>query len=394
MLRVLTLATLFPNVARPTFGVFVERQTLGLANSRDVEVQVVAPIGCPPWPLSLHPRYRPLRHLPDRERWKGVQLYRPVFPIRPQGDQSGTPRRIAARLRPVLAEIRRTFPFDVIDAEFFWPDGPVAMALAGDFGVPFSVKARGSDIHLWGRRPDSAPLVASAARRADGLLAVSEALKSDMVAIGLPGEKIRTHYTGIDLDRFRPLDRAEAKRRLGLDGPLLVCPGTLSTRKGQDLAIQALGRLDRATLFLVGDGPDRAAFDQLARKLGLADRVRFLGNRPHDEMPELLAAADVMVLPTVSEGLANVWVETLACGTPVVTTDLPCAREAIDPGCGRLVPRSAEAIAKAVSELIDSPLAQGQVRRSAERFSWQRNSAELVDHLSAIVARFNLSRAA
>ena len=128
---------------------------------------------------------------------------------------------MADALLPVLREIRARFPFDVIDAEFFWPDGPAAMRLAAALGVPFSVKARGSDIHLWGARPGIAAQIVAAGKAAAGLLAVSAALKRDMAALGLPEEKIRVHHTGIDLDRFRPVDRprqGRARRRRAAAG--------------------------------------------------------------------------------------------------------------------------------------------------------------------------------
>jgi glycosyltransferase involved in cell wall biosynthesis len=381
MLRVLTLATLFPNGLKPNLGGFVERQTRALAARDDVAVEVVAPVGLPLWPLSLHPHYAPLRTLPARESRNGLVVHRPRYRVWPVIGAAGTARRMAAALLPALREIRADFPFDVIDAEFFWPDGPAAMLLARALGVPFSVKARGSDIHLWGARPAISSQIVAAGRAADGLLAVSAALRADMVALGLPGDHIRVHHTGIDLDLFRPADRAAAKATLGVAGPLLVAAGTLLERKGQDLAIAALKLLPGATLILVGDGPDRARLEGLAQD---AD-VRFLGSRPHAELPALLAAADAMVLPTVSEGLANVWVEALACGTPVVTSDVGGAREVIDrPEAGRLVPRDPAAIAGAVRDLLAAPPDQAAVRESALRFSWDRNGAELAAHLSAL----------
>src|SRR3546814_16182988 len=77
MLRVLTLSTLFPNASQPTLGVFVERQTLALAGLDDVALEVVSPIGLPPWPLSLHSHYAPHALLPLRAEWKGVPVQRP-----------------------------------------------------------------------------------------------------------------------------------------------------------------------------------------------------------------------------------------------------------------------------------------------------------------------------
>ena len=382
MLRVLTLATLFPNGARPTLGVFVERQTRALAELPDVEVEVVAPVGLPPWPLSLHPHYADLRALPGRETRNGLTVHRPRYRVWPAFRKASTARTMADALLPVLRDIHARFPFEVIDAEFFWPDGPAAMRLAAALGVPFSVKARGSDVHVWGARSDVAAQIVEAGKAAAGLLAVSAALKRDMVALGLPGEKIRVHHTGIDLERFHP----SAKAELGVDGPLLIAVGHLTPRKGQDLALEALARLPDATLLLVGDGPDRARLEAIAAREGLSDRVRFLGVQPHAALPGLLAAADVTVLPTASEGLANVWVESLACGTPVVTSDVGGAREVIDrPEAGRLVPRESEAIAAAVSELLSEPPDSVMTRRAAEKFSWQHNAAELRDHLASLV---------
>lgn len=383
MLRVLTLSTLFPDAARPTFGGFVARQTLGLAARRDVEVAVAAGIGVPPWPLSLHPRWRGLAGRAGVGSWQGLDVLRPRFRTVP-----GLPGRNAAALAraalPALRRLRERFPFDVIDAEFFWPDGVAAMHLARAFGLPFSIKARGSDIHLWGERPAVRAQMLAAAEAAGGLLAVSAALKQSMVALGMPAAKIRVHHTGIDLDRFRPVDRAAAKAALGLSGPLLVAAGALIPLKGQRLVIAAMAGLPDATLILVGDGPERGRLEAAAA--GLGGRVRFLGNRPHDALPGLLAAADIMVLPSEREGLANVWVEALACGTPLVVPDVGGAREVVDrPAAGRLVAREPEAIAAAVREILAAPPAAAEVRAAAERFSWERNAAELEAHLAGLV---------
>ena len=308
MLRVLTLASLFPNGARPEQGVFVARQTHALARQPGVAVEVVAPLGLPLWPLSLHPRYAPLRNLPRREDIDGLTVHRPHHRVRPGLGQAKTAARMAAALLPLLHEIRERFAFDLIDAEYFWPDGPAAMRLAEALGVPFSIKARGSDIHYWGAQPEIGAQIVAAGRAAAGLLAVSGALKADMAALGMPAANIRVHHTGIELDRFKP-DPAHRP------GKALICVGHLIPRKGQEIALAALAGLPDASLTLVGDGPDRARLETLARTLGVAERVRFLGARPHAELPGLLAAADVLILPTASEGLANVWVEALACGT-------------------------------------------------------------------------------
>ncbi|MBV9842557.1 MAG: glycosyltransferase [Sphingomonadaceae bacterium] len=387
MLRVLTLASLFPDAARPTFGGFVARQTLGLAARPGVEVRVVAPIGIPPG-LARHRHYRALRGLPTREVWQGLDVYRPRFPIVPLVGGALAPRLMARALLPLLRDIRRDFPFDVIDAEFFYPDGSAAHRLARALGVPFSIKARGSDIHLWSDYPGCRGRIVRAGQAAGGLLAVSSALKADMVALGLPEERIRVHYTGVDLDRFAPAeDRAVAKARLGVPGPLIVSVGALVPRKGHQIAIAAMEKLPEATFLIAGHGPHRAALEAQIAAAGLADRVRLLGSQPHDALPALFAAADASLLVSESEGLANAWVESLACGTPVVTADVGGAREAIDrPAAGRLVERKPGAVAAALAELIAQPPDPAETRKAAERFTWDANATTLEAHLRAIVS--------
>jgi glycosyltransferase involved in cell wall biosynthesis len=290
---------------------------------------------------------------------------------------------MANAVLPLLGEIRHARPFDVIDSEFFWPDGVAAMHLARVLGIPFSVKARGSDIHHWGRITAVASQLAEASREAAGLIAVSEALKRDMIALGMPAERIVVHRAGVDLDVFRPIDRRAAKTALGIEGPLLISVGALIPLKGQSLAIDALDHIPGATLLLAGEGPERAALERRAAPYG--PRIRFLGNRPHEELPALIAAADVMVLPSEREGLATVWIEALACGTPIVIPDVGGALEVVDrPAAGKVAPRDPEAIAEAVRSLLADPPEPEDVREAAERFSWQRNKDELFDYLRAI----------
>ena len=389
MLRVLTLSTLFPDVTRPNIGVFVEQQTLGLAARGDVELRVVAPIGVPPWPLSGVSQYRGFRGVAEREDWKGLDVRRPRFVTIPGTGGRFHVAALIRRLIPLLTEIRRDFAFDVIDAEFFFPDGPAAVALGAHFGVPVSIKARGADVHHWGHAGATAALVREAGARADGLLAVSEAMKADMAAIGMPVERIRVHHTGVDLARFAPRERAAAKLAYGVTGPLIVSLGALIPRKGHDVVIDAVAAIPGTTLLIAGEGPERAALEARIAVGGLGDRVRLLGSVPHDALPSLLAAADVMALASASEGLANAWVEALACGTPIVITAAGGAAEVVtEPGFGRIVARDRQAFAAAIRALLGEPPAQGDVRRGAERFTWEANSTALFDHLTGLVAHF------
>lgn len=390
-LRVLTLSTLFPDATRPNFGVFVERQTRELASQEGVEVTVVAPVGVPPWPLSCHPRYRALAGLPAQEQWRGLDVHRPRFPILPAIGGRWHPALMTRAILPLVERLHWARPFDVIDASFFFPDGPVAQRLSARLGIPYSVKARGADIHHWGRDPATGPMVRTAAQGAAGLLAVSAAMKADMVALGMPAENIRVHYTGVDLDCFSLGDRAAAKAAKGLSGPVIATLGALIPRKGQALVIEALAGMAEGTLLMIGDGPDRGALTALAARLGVSERVRFLGSVPHADLPGWLAACDVMALPSASEGLANAWVEALACGVPLVISEAGGARELVDrPEAGRIVAREAGAIREAVAALLANAPEPAKVRETARRFSWAANGDALVAHLRRCVGKRQL----
>jgi teichuronic acid biosynthesis glycosyltransferase TuaC len=385
MLRVLTLSTLFPDASRPSFGPFVELQTRGLAAHPDVDLRVVAPIGIPPLG-GLHPRYKALAALPAAESWQGLSVDRPRFTHVPGVGGRYDVGRLIASLSEPLRLLRKNFPFDVIDAEFFWPDGPAAVALGKALGVPVSIKARGADIHYWGTNPATAAQVIAAGQAADGMLAVSSALKADMVGLGMPADRITVHYTGIDRTRFYVRDRAAAKATLSVSGPLLVSVGALIQRKGHGIVIEALKAVPEATLVVIGQGADREALKLQAAPLG--NRVRFLGSQPHEIIADWLAAADAMVLMSTSEGLANAWVEALASGTPVVISDVGGAHEVLDrPEAGVLAAPDPTSVAYAIRQILERNADRHAVAATVDRFSWEANTAALYDHLKAVAAR-------
>ncbi len=386
-LNVLMLSTLFPDISRPNFGVFVERQARELASRPEADVTVIAPVGLPPWPLSLAGRYAPLRALPRKERWRELTVYRPTFPIIPKFGGRTNVTTMTRAILPLVRRLHAEKPFDVIDASFFFPDGPVAQRLSKALGIPYSVKARGADIHYWGTQSGTRKMVRQAADGAAGLLAVSDAMRRSMARMGIDADKVRVHYTGVDLDTFELTDRAAAKAALDFNGPVVLSVGALIPRKGQDLLVRALPQLPGVTLLLAGQGRYRRTLENLAQELGVERRIGFLGSVPHHKLPRIFAAADIMALPSESEGLANAWVEALACGTPIVISDVGGARELLDrPEAGRIVERDPEAIAEAIRALLDNPPSQAAVRASALRFTWQANGDTLLAHLQGIAA--------
>ncbi len=391
-LHVLSIATLFPDATRPNFGIFVERSLAALARQPGVALTVVAPVGLPPWPLSLHPRYRALRGLPAREAWGGLTVLRPRFTLIPWIGARLTAASVARAVLPTARALQGRGELDVIDAQFFWPDGPAARRLAEALDLPFSIKARGSDIAHWGRARATASAVRCAGRAADGLLSVSAALKAEMAALGLPEGRITVHRTGVDAGLFRRMDPAAARRAWDVPtgARLLLSVGALIPLKGHRHVIEAMRALPGdVMLAIAGTGPDEAALRALAQRLGLAARVRLLGAVAPARLAGLYNAADAMVLASEREGLANAWIEALACGTPLVLSDIPAAHEVVDaPDAGRIAARDPGSIARAVLEVLHMRIDRAALSaRTHARHDWDVHGAELAAHLRSVAGR-------
>jgi len=276
-----------------------------------------------------------------------------------------------------------TFAPDAILAHFTLPAGAVAQRLAARRGVPYSVVLHGSDVPGYqpGRFGALYPLVRPWVRRvwtgAAHVVAVSEPL-ADLAAAVWPAGRIRVIHNGVDTERFRP---ASPPRTGSETTCRLVAVAQLIPRKGLAVLIEALARLPpaprrRVQAEIYGAGPERERLERLARDRGLAPVVRFQGLATHERLPDILAAADVFVLPSLQEGLPLSLLEALACGLPAVAADVGGVATVLRHEANGLLvpPADPEALRAALERLLaDPPLRRRlaeEARRTAERFAW------------------------
>jgi glycosyltransferase involved in cell wall biosynthesis len=383
-LRLLTFTTLFPNAAQPNHGIFVENRLRHLVAETGTEATVLAPTW---WFPSTHPRFGPwaaFAAVPRHEQRHGLAVHHPRALTMPKLGMYTAPY---ALYRAARRELRRLIAqgqsFDAIDAHYLYPDGVAALWLARDFRLPLAITARGSDVTELPDYRIPRALIQRAIAGADALITVSAGLKRRLVELGAPDEKVTVLRNGIDTALFHPGpwpdtgDRAAMRARLGLTGPTLISVGGLIPRKRHHLAIDAMALLPGATLLILGAGPEHAALEARATQRGVADRVRLLGPRPHAELPAYYAAADLSVLASSREGWANVLLESMACGTPVVASDIPGNPEVVQRRDAGLIVRdnTAEGIAEAVQNLLANPPDRAATRRYAEGFGWAETSA-------------------
>ncbi|QNA90818.1 glycosyltransferase family 4 protein [Massilia sp. Dwa41.01b] len=384
-MKILTFSTLFPNAEKPGHGIFVETRLRHLVASGQVEARVVAPI---PWFPSTNPRfgnYARFAKAPRHETRHGISVAHPRFPVIPKVGMSISPLLLAQAVKPAIGRmIDEGYDFDLIDAHYFYPDGVAAAMLARAFNKPLVITARGSDITLFPQYALPRRQILWAAQRADGIITVCNALRDEIVAMGIDADRVVSLRNGVDLQLFHE----PAARRPDAMFTLLAV-GHLVPVKAQDLIIGALPLLPGVRLVLAGDGPDRAKLENLARELKVTDRVTFPGAVPQAQLPAHYGAADALVLSSSREGWANVLLESMACGTPVVASRVYGTPEVVAaPEAGVLMrERSYRGVADAVNALRANYPDRGATRRYAERFSWDDTTEGQLRLFDEVLAR-------
>jgi len=378
-LKVLTFSTLFPSSVRPTHGIFVETRLRELLKSGQVESRVVAPV---PWFPSTNPRwgdYARFAATPAREQRNGIDVLHPRYLLAPKVGMTSAPLTMALGARAAVKQlIDEGFDFDLIDAHYYYPDGVAAALLAKWFDKPLTITARGTDLNLIPQYALPKRMIEWAAERAAGSIGVCAALMDVLRGWGHDPARLHVLRNGVDLERFRPLPPGPARAELGVGGePLLLSVGHLIERKGHHVAIEALAELSQrrpgARLVVIGEGEERAALTALAARLGVVDKVRLTGSLPNTELLKWYSAADALLLCSSREGWANVLLESMACGTPVVATDIWGTPEVVaSPAAGRLVAeRTGAAFAAGIEALLAAGVDRAATRRYAEGFGWR-----------------------
>jgi len=389
-MKLLTFSTLFPNKQRPSHGIFVETRLRYLLASRELESRVVAPV---PWFPFKHARfglYATHAQVPASEIRHGVQVSHPRYPVIPKVGMSVGPILLANALKSTIARtIDEGYDFDVIDAHYFYPDGVAAVMLGRYFNKPVVITARGSDINLLPRYRLPRQMICWAARHAAGIITVSNALKNEMVALGIDSARITPLRNGVDLELFQPGDRATQRLELGMQGFSMLSVGHLQSHKGHDLVIQALPALPDASLYVAGSGPDRKKLEDLAQTLKVQERVHFLGSLSQSELKRYYGSADALVLASSREGWANVLLESMACGTPVIASNVCGTPEVVTaPEAGVLMSeRTPQGVIEAVRRLRAEYPSSEATRRYAERHGWDDTTQGQLDLFRKVTGR-------
>jgi len=368
--RLLTYTNLYPSVDLPRHGIFVEERLRHLVATGRIEAEVCA----------LRPRntMNPgmylgnMRHL-DTEARHGLRVIYVPVPTLPLITNWIDPILWAHASRKAVTNVIGSSSSDIIiDAHFLYPDAVAAVILGHQLGLPVVMTARGSDVNIKCENPVMRRWVCWAARRCKAITTVSRALADRLGSFGIPATTIHVVPNGVDLEKFKPHSSQQLRPDMAVEGIVLLSVGHLVKGKGHHVVIEALADLSEATLFIVGEGPEEQSLRKLAQKLGVASRVCFLGYVPHDQMAEKYSAADFTILASANEGMPNVLLESLACGTRVIATDVGGVGEVITAQAAGAIMKSrdASAVTESVNVLSEARHKRKETRDFAVQFGW------------------------
>lgn len=391
-MNILVFSSLYPNAEQPSHGIFVENRLRHLLTFEPhLGAMVVAPV---PWFPLKSPRfgaYAAYARVSDRETRHGIEVLHPRYPVIPKVGMRLAPTLMYRAVRKTVRDLVRRFDVDLIDAHYFYPDGVVARRIAQDLDLPYVVTGRGTDLNLIPEFDGPRQMIKEAAADAGHMITVAAALKRYLVDMGVGEDRVTVLRNGVDLSFFQPsVDRHARREELGYaDRPTLLSVGHLIERKGHHLVIEAMSGLEDMDLVIAGDGEEMNALRQLVEQRGLTARVRFVGRLSQEALRSHYQAADALVLASSREGWANVLLESMACGTPVVATPVDGTPEVVaSNSAGQLTSdRSSAAIVSAVRRLFSDLPSREATRRYAEKFSWDetsRGQVEIFERLTGI----------
>ena len=394
--KILVVSNIFPNQYEPRKGMFNLQQFKSLSSL--VSLQVLAPI-----PYFPGMNRFPLKASSGRVKKNtysctadGLKVYYPFYFSPPKIARNLYGFFFYLGIRKIAKQIWKNFPFQAIYVAWAYPDAVGCALLAKELGVPYFVQVLGSDINDYSQYYFRRKMIVHTLNNAIQVISVSQALKYKLVEIGVRENQVAVVYDGVDKNIFHPVDKNTARKKLCLDEneKHILFVGNLKPVKGLNFLIPAFKHLvdnyqEKVKLHVIGFGVLQPVLEEMTAKFNLSNQVNFLGEKDHAEIALWMNASNLLVLPSLSEGVPNVILESLACGTPVITTDVGGIPEVIVSGeLGLMVPpKDASALARALRSGLGKKWSTSTIVQSSQKFSWKKNVQQLYSFIAPVITK-------
>jgi len=317
--RLLFISTIFPSRVANTHATYNVQILKGLTDFYDIDI--INPI---PWPLGIR------QNIPPTESLHGMEIFHPTYWYVPRMLRRYYGVFYYSSIKSRAVGLIKKKGYDVILSSWLYPDGWAATKLADSFGIPSFVTAIGTDVNKLVQGSVIANHALEVIERAKKIILVSENLKKKVVSLGANQDKLIVLYSGVNRDFFKKIDKLEVRHKLGFsaEDKLVLFVGNFLKTKGLDELADAFKGLFKKNTFkkiklvMTGSGKYEPNFINRLKSAGVIDRVVFTGSCALPDVAKLMNAADVVCLPSYSEGLPNVVLEALCCNAKVVATNV------------------------------------------------------------------------
>ena len=376
--KLLIITNLYPTPWDHFRGTFNFQQFNYLANHMDV--RIIVPIS---WKDRFHNRHKQQAELsPHPLQDKAIY---PWYWYTPGIFRGSYGRTLWASLQIQCHKWIKDFNPDYLLSSWAYPEGVAGTHIAKKLGIPAFVKVHGSDINITGQHPAVKRQIEAWGKQVSGVASVSRDLKNKLLKLGVPEPKVRVIYNGVDHHRFYSSPGSLARKALKIDdAPFLLYVGDLKKRKGCMDLLEAFLRLEKRhpdlKLYIAGGGAMQETLRQRIQQTNMQNRVILLGKVQHSTLNQWYNAASVMCLPSYHEGVPNVLLEAMACGTPVVATNIGGIPEVVKDDCGILIPpANVKLLEQALEKALTHNWNHKLILEHTQKFSWKENIRQMLD---------------
>jgi teichuronic acid biosynthesis glycosyltransferase TuaC len=394
-MRILTITNLFPNHIQQNRRVFIRYRLEAFVKLSGAHLDVIAPL--PYFPqFPIRTPWSDFGRIRASETQGPFQVYHPRYIVIPKTAMRTQGQSLYWSLSALVRRLHREHRYDVVDAHWVYPDGYAAVKIANILRIPSVVSARGFDVTIYSKMRAIRKLIQWTFEHSSHVIAVSNSLKSEILNCGVASDHVTVVGNGVDTDVFSPMSKQEARDRLGIRAPvggkIVLSVGSLDANKGHQILIQAIavlkGSFPELRMYIIGSGPLEKELKSLIESLGLSDRVKLCGQIPNHALREWYSASDVFCLASEREGWPNVLLESIACGTPVIGTNVDGIPEIISSqDIGVVVQeRTPEGFSNAISVALDRNWCVETLSRFAHQHRWEKVAASLQDVFQKAIA--------
>ena len=395
-LKILVATSVFPNSKQPTLGIFVKERMFNAA--KHCELKVIAPVPWFPFIRYLKKDYRP--RVPYLEIQDGIEIYHPRFFSVPRFFKCLDGFFFFISSITTALNLNKNFKFDIIDSHFVYPDGFGAVLLGKFFRRPVTITIRGTIKKLL-KYPLVAIQIKYALKKTIRVFAVCNELKEVVTGLGIPEEKTVVIPNGVDVGKFRHVEKLRARSELGIpaDKKIIVSVGGLVERKGFHRVLSVLPQVKQAIpdimYVMVGgasvEGNYEPVLMRMVKELSLRDYVMFAGQQLHDNLYKWFSASDIFCLATSNEGWANVFLEAMACGLPVVTTRVGGNEEVVSSDdYGMLFElEDKDGMAYAIIKSVQKEWNREKIINYARKNTWDIRINHLISQFNSVINSYN-----